>query len=439
MGMPGITALANSTMERLFTRLRAKGWRYWTIVAIVLVVSFFANPSLDRYLNLVTFRYRLFQWLAERQANPPVASHVKLVLIRDDDYWHGATPGRRPLNRAYLAKIVEALDKDEAAVIALDFDMKLPDPSVHIVAQSLVGETDKLIAAIIHAAENKRHVVLSKDIRGAGEPYLLSPDIYQLYGMCMRLHDDGSFDHTGTPSFPISDAAKAYIDCGYIAVPRDMRLLPPRLKVEGGGTLESFALRLARATEADVSETLADKPTYASYIRLDSFDVAHGAYGHYDENGEFVRSKRIFSAHELLASDSLALSNLSHKTVIVGGSWSTLQYGRGETIDVHETPVGDIVGAVIHANFAEGILGTHKYSQLPGWIPSVVEILFGVFASLIFALLSEVWLMALALVGLSVFLVFLQWLMLSVFGLFFEAFLPLFGLWLHAVGERLIH
>jgi CHASE2 domain-containing sensor protein len=426
-------------LRALVARLRAKGPKHWITAGIVLIVAFFANPSLDRYLNLETLRYRLFQWLAERQPDRPVASHVKLVLIRDDDYWRGKIPGRRPIDRNYLAEIVDVLDRAEAAVIALDFDMKLPDPSDQAVAEGYKEETDTLIRTIIRAAENRRHIVLSKDIRGRGPVYALSPDIYQLYGLCTRLYEDGSWAHAGVPGFPLSEVAESHIQCGYIAVPHDMRLLPPRLEIEGGGRLDSFALNVARATEPDVSARLKDRPTYASYIRLDEFDEAEGHYGYRDQDGKFERSKRVFAASEIRARDPFVLQYVAHKTVIVGGSWSQLQYGRGATVDMHPTPLGDLVGAVIHANFAEAMLGTHRYRQAPEWIPSALEIFFGLLAMGIFALFAELWPMAAALAGLSVFLLFMQWAMLSIFGVFFEAFLPVFGLWLHAMGERVIH
>ncbi len=120
---------------------------YWLSAGLVLVVSFLARPYLDRYLRLVDFRYRLFQWL--NQLNPRVLEprFVKVVLIDDDEYWKGEPSGRRPIKRSYLAELVRALDDADAATIALDFDLRLPDPDSMRLPADYQAETDVLIAA----------------------------------------------------------------------------------------------------------------------------------------------------------------------------------------------------------------------------------------------------------------------------------------------------
>jgi hypothetical protein len=39
----------------------------------------------------------------------------------------------------------------------------------------------------------------------------------------------------------------------------------------------------------------------------------------------------------------------------------------------------------------------------------------------------------------SILLLWVQWLLLQTIGVFFEVFVPVFGLWLHSVVERVFH
>ena len=63
--------------------------------------------------------------------------------------------------------------------------------------------------------------------------------------------------------------------------------------------------------------------------------------------------------------------------------------------------------------------------------------MFGVGAAIFFASYSSIWIKLAGFGALAVLLLTMQWLMLLVFGVFFEAFLPLLGLALHSVIERL--
>ena len=142
-----------------------------------------------------------------------------------------------------------------------------------------------------------------------------------------------------------------------------------------------------------------------------------------------------FSAGDLLRGDA---GDLAHRPVIVGGQWHLTQLGLGPEVDTHDTPIGRINGAVIHENFVEAILDGRSYGYVPEWLLAALEVMFGIAAALVFAAYAGFRVKLAVFAGLTLGLLFIQWVMLQVFGTFFEAFLPLLGLWLHSVMERFV-
>jgi len=131
------------------------------------------------------------------------------------------------------------------------------------------------------------------------------------------------------------------------------------------------------------------------------------------------------------------LALLEHKIVVVGAGWSSQAAGRGVRVDLHETPIGRLNGALIHANFAEAFLDSRAYRHVPGIVLDVAEFVFGLLASAIFALAGGIVRSSLGLLGLTGVLIGIQWAVMHLFGVFFEAFLPLVGVWLHSIWEQL--
>src|SRR5439155_19524188 len=89
----------------------------------------------------------------------PTADNTVVVTIGDEEYWNGELERRVPVKRDYLAKLVQALDKLNPAVIALDFDLR-GEPGR---STNYAEETEKLVAALKAAAENS-HVVAAETI-----------------------------------------------------------------------------------------------------------------------------------------------------------------------------------------------------------------------------------------------------------------------------------
>jgi CHASE2 domain-containing sensor protein len=394
---------------------------YWITAALVLLVCFLVRPYLERYLDLVRLRDSLFQWLNELNHRPLEPRFVKLVLVEDDDYWKGEPAGRRPIKRSYLATLVRALGEADAATIALDFDLRLPDPNSMTIPADYEAETTSFIDSIVEVA-GKRDVVLPKTIWfDKGKGYKADPDIYQPYGLCLSAGENGHWHSPGRQNHNISEQTARHIKCGYIALSEDRRVLPGRVTLNGGGHLDSFALAVAKTNNPN-SAVADDRVVYGSYIPPKNF-----------KQGE-----TIFSAGELL-SDSEVRRKLAHKVVILGGNWSTLACGRGAKVDRHETPVGRLSGALIHANFVEALLDDRKFVGLPDWMLHGLEIAFGLVTALVFALYQR-WLPGelVAVAGLSLVLLIITYFMLQIFGILFDGGILLLGLWLHALVEHAI-
>jgi CHASE2 domain-containing sensor protein len=398
-------------------KLAALGWSHWIIASLVIVVGMLTTRYADEYLRLDRARDALSQKLLEWSWRSPQPGDVKVVLIEDDEYWYGAPAGRVPIKRSYLADLVDALDQANAQVIALDFDMRLPHPP-KLEDFPIYQEESLRLAKAVGAAAKRHKVVLSKTIHRAEDGhYGLEPDVYQLYGLCTQLDRDGHWKHAGTAELPLDSDAAQNINCGYIVLNTDRRELPAQEPLADGTQLDSFSLAVARAHNPDRVADTGTQLRYASYIPANKL------------------APMMYSAHGVLTRDPRVLSRLNGQTVIVGGGWSSFAAGRGRKIDLHDTPVGEMNGAVVHANFAEAFLDGRAYYHVPAVVTLSLEALLGLAAAMTFALFPSPLAKFLSLVSATVVLTLIEWLTLNLFGLFLEVFIPFVGVWVHSLIE----
>jgi CHASE2 domain-containing sensor protein len=393
--------------------LREKSWHYWVWAAIVLVVASTGSPYVYGYLHAETARSYLFQQMLSWGPIPVAPRKSVVVLIEDDDYWLGPLAGRRPIKRDYLARMVDRLVDMNAHIIALDFDVRLQNPNTKNIPEDYRAETQRLIEAIKRAVEHGKKIVLATPIAGR-DAYTIDPDIYQASGLCTR-QDSAAL---------LSNRPVDAVTCGYIALPYDPLAIPSRLQMADGGFLDSFSLAIARADSPVLVDRLIDR--IGTEVRYSNF-ISHQ---------EFQSSGSEFSAKALLGGQ-VDRNGVDSKDVIVGANWSRDAAGRGPLVDLHWTPVGQIVGAELHANFAEAFLGERVFRATPEWVLDGIEIFFGVLAALAFAAIPT---LPGKLLGIAVAILLLfvaTWVGLQ-FGLFFDLFLPIIGLGLHSLIERLI-
>jgi len=424
---PGLVAPA----MRVVGRLKRKGVRYWITALTVFVLAVLGSPIAYSGLHLEEYRSRYFQWLLDHGPRAPRPSFVGLVLVDDDNYWGRRFAGRAPIKRDALAEIILAIPK-HVRVIALDFDMRLPDPSSMEIPDEYKKESCVLIEAIESVAREGRRVVLSAPISfNAQRRFQRDTDIYQANGLCTP---PGQQSQANACNIVWRSDAKSRISCGYIALPDDMLVIPHTLTLADDTPLDSFAIALARA---HIPERVAEV-----------IDVANGAvrYGSFISEQRFIGAGLRVTADQLLKAtpsdpklpDQSETPTLSRNVVIIGGNWRSFAKGRGPWIDDHGTPIGFMPGPILHANFAEAILDSRVFPALPRWLLETIEIGFAMVAAGVFALSRGVAAKVGWLAGMLAVLLFFQWLLVHAVGVFFDAFLPILGLGLHSICERLI-
>jgi CHASE2 domain-containing sensor protein len=411
-----------SIEEQFKALVRLIPW-YWIRVLLAIGLSFAVTPFLDKHFDLIEIRNRVHQYLEkiDRGILEP-RYNTRLLYINDDEFWKsgkGDLAGRRPIKRDYLARLFRAVSEADAAIIALDFDMRSPDPNRDEIPFDYQDETKELVETILDVAK-KRIVVLPKTVVYDSEGTAwLEPDFYDSYGLCDLVETSRQWRHTQI-ALPIAERQRKNIRCGYILLPPDKRLLPGNLKLGNGGFIDSFGHAVAKASDP---ERIHDDPT---------------RYGSYITEKEFEKDGTILSASEVLKNPDFAHDKLAAKLVIIGAHWHTLASDRGDFVDIHSTPVGPLPGALIHANFVEAFLDGRTYGFTRDWLVPVSDIFLGLIAAAIFAFYPRFLNKLVILLALSVSLLVIELFALHFLGLFFDAFVVLFGVWLHSIGESLI-
>jgi CHASE2 domain-containing sensor protein len=413
--------------DRFLKRLKRTGWRHWAVVALVLVIIVPMTPGLDRLFGLDQVQCWIFQRLGEIAPRPLEPRYIRLVMIGDDEYYGDALRHRKPIRRDYLARIVDALAETNAAVIALDFDLRVPDPArgatpgdYAALKGDYQAEVELLVRAVARAAETHMVVLPKRIDQGPDGTYHLSPDVYSPYGICTRLTADGRWYNPGTPEFPLSAQAKANISCGYIALPRDRCQVGPCLDVGHEGKIDSFALAVARAWNPSAAQDVGETPYFGTYLRETVLDDP----------------RVTISASALLARDPAALAVVRFKPVIVGARWHRDAAGTGEYIDLHWTPIGRVNGTMIHEGYAEAILDGRLYALVPHWMRHAFEILYALLLAAVLAAYTATRTRWAIFAGFVLALPIAQWLLIQLAGVDFQALPALIGLFLHSLFEQ---
>jgi CHASE2 domain-containing sensor protein len=413
------TARAAGPLERL----KRKSFRYWLSAVFVFVLGVAGSQAVYEFLGLDKVRAAYFQFLLDHGPRSTKPRYVSLALINDKEYWTGAPAGRVPLNREYLARVVDSLVASSADVIALDFDVRLPNPDSMEIPETYKAETCKLIGAIKKGAAAGKKFVLATPISfDDHRQYRRDTDIYQANGLCERQDRHAPEQKPCGEDFKPEE--KSNISCGYIALPYDILAIPGWLATTDGTELDSFALAIAKAERpAQVDNSLWRN---IGEIRYSNFIPERG----------FTQARAIFSTDELLnGTNSMAFNN---KAIIVGASWRRFALDRGPGIDLHPTPIGNLIGALVHANYAEALLDERTNRAVPEWVTKVIESLFSVASALILAVLPGIWQKLGGLLSLLATLFVIQWAALHGLAIFFDALFPVFCLFLHSLYERII-
>jgi CHASE2 domain-containing sensor protein len=392
-------------LVEVIKRLAGKKPWYWLKVAIIIVIGLYLGHSLDEEGYLTGPRYKMSQFLQSLTPFPPYPKHTALVLIQDEEYWRGEPEGRVPIKRDYIGKLMEALDKANAAVIAIDFDLRSQSApgSDDLEQPGYRAETD-LFCKAVWAASQRRKVILPKTIS------------------LTHVGKDDYFYETKPDIYDKCDFGGGRVSKGYIALPPDTRLAPLlSLEVKGGPPLDSFSQAIARAHDEDVLRHLreTEELPYASFINQEEFE------------------KKVVSAGDLLKGEPAALKRVENKVVILSGAWHSQGFETGMLIDSYDTPAGIIPGAFIHANYVEAMLDSRIFRTWGGWTLVIIEILLSLCVALPFALEIRALQKLLAVVFIGLVTLVFSYFSLRNLGLFFDPFIPLILVAAHGAFEQI--
>jgi CHASE2 domain-containing sensor protein len=352
---------------------------------------------LEKQEVAIKLRYKIYQFMTQSLlAREAYVQRTVIVLITDEEYWKGELARRSPIKRDYLAKLIRALDSADPSVIAVDFDLRSQTADgVFVEHDDYKKETEEFLNAVKDVSQ-RRPIVLPKTIRFENGYYFPESDIYDQFNF-----------QNGT------------VRTGYISLPFDYRKVPLSLIMKDGTTVDSFAQAIVRVAKEEALQPLLneEKAPYGSYLPEKSFTK--------------------LSATDVLNATDDTKNKLRHNIVIIGGAWSNRAYGRGGRVDAHFTPVGQLSGVLLHANFVEALLDRRTSRSWGETALIVFEGILSLAVAVIFALVTRflwkiLWLFILLIV-LAVFSYF-SWLNL---GLFYDFFVPTVLVVGHAIYEQI--
>jgi CHASE2 domain-containing sensor protein len=383
--------------------LSAKGRWYWILAGFLLTAGMIVGHLLGTQGFWVAARYYVYNVLQKSAAHPLHAStRTVVVLIGDDEFWNGELARRIPLKRDYLACLLLKLDEANPAAIALDIDLSAKHPDYQ-------KETDRLTEAVKFVAHN-RPVIVSQQISRTGHSWAVTSDPNSQpgsYESVPSILDSYHFDN---------------VSAGFVLLRDDVRQIPLVLSLKDGTQVESFAAAIVKPLDATaLQDAQASGDSGLPY-------------------GTFIPPDRIkqMSANYVFATDARELKKaLAANVVLVGGAWHSNAFEESR-IDSHPTPVGEIPGVFIHANYVEALL-THRVSRpISKILGIVIEFLLAAFIAVIFAWKMKPVSKFKWAGGLSLILVLTTYVFWQNLGLFFDFFIPLILLGSHAAIAQII-
>ena len=387
--------------ERVRHRSRRQILLHWVVVIALILLGMKIGSLLEEHHVGMNFRYITYRALQKfRPGNPFVQSTV-VVVIGDEEYWKGDAARRVPINREYLAKIIGALAEAQPKLIAVDFDLRSPTPDGKPYVEHPDYEKERQVF-LKTVDEISKHVpvVLPETVTLVeGSYYLQESDIY----------DDYAF-HSGK------------VLKGYINLPFDYRMVPLTLLMRDGTPVKSMSEAIVENINPEALKHIhkdGDFP-YGRWLSIESFENRH-----------------LVSATEVLNHNAEAFEKIRGNVAIMGSAWSKSAYGRGPFNDEHFTPVGDIPGVFMHANYVEALLGERTYGRWGEISLKILEFTISLALASIFAWPFRPLVRFIMVFLLCLFLLFLSYLSFLNLGRFFDFFVPTILVLGHAGFEQL--
>ncbi len=387
----------------------------WIVFAGLLAIAIYAGNRLSSSTFWIDARAKIYQTFTVLGRNDRLPQRTAVVLLDDTDYWtqtatDPASPelaGRAPTNRAYLARIIDALVEAHVGLIVLDIDLRSPNSlDDEYDLPEYKNEDDVLFQSIRNACAHNHQIVLTSELVSHNRTLSVARNIYDKAG------------------FPPS-----CVHQGYIELPRDMRRVPATLSLDSNPEVDSLSLAAVKAVdpgayEVGAAEGEKDFP-YSEFLPLSRF--------HSSGPGQTQ-----FTGREFQSPDQAALTaKLLDRIVLIGADWHTLAFGQGPYADRHPTPAGDVPGVILHANYIEAALQNGIHPAFPEGLAIALEVLLVLALSLLGMLeIHWAWKWGAVLLS-SLGVIIFCYLLLRTFGLVLDFFFPLIFLGLHSAYEHI--
>lgn len=387
-----------SNLKLIVSACRQKGRRYWFHAVLFAFLGIWASHLLgenDEWRALTNGTYILVQNLRGGQKRVPLTT---LVAIEDSDYYGEELAARKPLKRSYLARLISRIAEARPLVIALDVDLRSPNPDAKSPDFGDYTQEDQTLISAVCAASKTTKVVLSAAVNQRPDGNLAAePNIYDNVSQCQIPNQD--------------------IRVGFLSLPADLRRVPLSVTINENLSADSFALAIARAARP--------------HQYPNSIDLQNLPYGEFHDTSDFIR----VGAGTVLTTDTR--EKLHNQIVMVFGEWHILAKNRGASIiDTFRTPVGLAGGAYVHANLAETLIGANLRSAPPEWTPDALDALTAIWLAVMFAFHNSLSQKLLRVVLAALVLLAGAWLFFQIFALFFDILPVLAAMSMHAVVDH---
>ena len=336
-------------------------WIHWLVAVGMIFLGSLLSHRMEISPTLFDWRYKLYRFVQNPWAIQPSFRDVVVVTIDDDEYWQGDLARRVPIKRDYLARLVQELATAGPSVIALDFDLRSPDPT----GKSKAVTADKTISI----AEHPEYVEETAELLRAIDKLPTNVDV--VLPKTLGLDESG---YRGEADVYEGFQFSRPVRHGFISLSDDIRHIPRILNLSGGQELDSLAIAIVRAFRVD------------ELNRKDWHKMMSASFIPRDPNHELRASLVLGKSKE---SRGILTEKTKGRVVLVGANWHRLGFGRGELVDSYRTPVGTLPGVFIHANYVQAILDGRSFN-LFRW-NTALEWLFGLLLTYITVLPVPAW------------------------------------------------
>jgi CHASE2 domain-containing sensor protein len=340
-------------MTSAFARLRSYAGAHRVSLVLVVILAFAGMWIEERRQDfpwLITAQSAAYRVLA--RLDPAQFYPDRVVVVEVDDRTFRVKRFGEITDRHFLAALIRRAAAAGAAEVVLD--IALPRAPADALPQRVAANHD-LLSAIREAAGR-------------------TPPIPVILAVGFGSAPDGRYAEAPN-AIPDANLPRPFADhdplVGFDNAPADPRAVPLVYDAHRCCDARSFPF---------FSLSLRAANAYSEALRITPLPSERSPMKGAIDEGEFVYN--IFlpassfphvSALDV-ANGGAALQLLAHRIVLVGG---VRHDPYGNPLDVHDTPIGPMIGVYLHANRIESLLQGRVKSVLPWWVPLVVDLTLG--------------------------------------------------------------